>query len=650
MKYRREIDGLRAIAVLAVMFFHAGFSPFHGGFIGVDVFFVISGHLITTLILNEHQSRHFRFVNFYERRARRIFPALLLISSTCIPFAWFWLLPGDMKLFSQSLVAIAGFSSNILFWRKSGYFEPDAFLQPLLHTWSLGVEEQYYLIFPALLIAVWRLRPAWRGVLLIGIGLTSLGVAQSQALTQPSASFYLLHTRAWEFLLGTLTALYCLRSPAGKHHLLTSNIASASGLGLVLYATFAFDERTVFPGLSAVVPTLGTALIIAFSHEKTVVGKVLGTRLLVGIGLISYSAYLWHQPLFAFAHRLSPSHPPPSVMGALMLGALALAYLSWRFVETPFRNRRKVSRQQILIFSIVGGGLLFAIGLMGHLSQGFRFRVADDQAKFVNHFENSAPQWRYFIRENILTEYRTDCGFFDLDKYREGNQTLTPLKSIPEACFQRDSSHDKAVFLWGDSHVQHLRPGLSQTLPDNWQILQVASAGCSPEIHDTANSPNYCDYSNWFARQSISDSHPDVVIIGQNMKHDISQMATIRDELTRIGIKKILFIGPTPHWKPDLPKVVAYRLWINTPQRSFVGINPEAHALNDKLKRRFNETANIRLLSVIDYFCNSSGCIVYIGDDKLTGITSWDYGHLTPLASLNFARDVLADAVTEAPR
>ena len=223
MKYRAEIDGLRALAVIPVILFHAGFELFGGGFVGVDVFFVISGYLITTIIINEMDEGKFSLVNFYERRARRILPALFFVMLVCLPFAWYWLLPSDLKDFSQSVVAVAIFSSNILFWRESGYFDTAAELKPLLHTWSLAVEEQYYLLFPLFLLLTWRLGKKWILVLL-GIAFPiSLGLAHWAAYNNPSADFYLLPTRGWELLLGVFAGFYLQRNEYLKSNTLNQN-------------------------------------------------------------------------------------------------------------------------------------------------------------------------------------------------------------------------------------------------------------------------------------------------------------------------------------------------------------------------------------------------------------------------------------------
>jgi peptidoglycan/LPS O-acetylase OafA/YrhL len=365
MKYRREIDGLRALAVIPVILFHAGFQAFSGGFVGVDVFFVISGYLITMIIISELDLGKFSIVNFYERRARRILPALFLVMIICIPFAYIWLLPSDIKAFSQSLIAVSAFSSNILFWRESGYFDTAAELKPLLHTWSLAVEEQYYVIFPLTLMLLWRLNKRWILISLAIIFFASLAIAQWASLARPTAAFYLLHTRGWELLIGAFAAFYLSKSNRKEFDKSVGEIGGVVGIFLILYAIFSYDKTTPFPGLYALAPTIGALLIILFATQQTLVGRFIGNKIFVGIGLISYSAYLWHQPLFAFTRHSDLIEPGAFVFVLLLVVALILAYFTYSFVEKPFRNSAVISRQSVLIFSLLGASLFISLGLFG---------------------------------------------------------------------------------------------------------------------------------------------------------------------------------------------------------------------------------------------------------------------------------------------
>ncbi len=387
MNYRREIDGLRALAVLPVIFFHAGFQAFSGGFIGVDVFFVISGYLITSIILTEKTSGKFTLINFYERRARRILPALFFIMLVCLPFSWLWLLPSDLNDFSKSLIVVPIFSSNFLFVNQSGYFDTAIELKPLIHTWSLAVEEQYYLLFPIFISFLWYKCWPWAARIIFVVALISLIFSNWGAHNYPTATFYLLPTRIWELFIGSLVALYLFNH---NQNLLserkTSSVLGIVGLLLIVFSIITFDEGTPFPSLYALTPTIGTALIILFSSQNEWVGKWLGNKLFVGLGLISYSAYLWHQPLFAFARIRSFSVPTTGLLLSLSLLAIFLAYLSWKYVEKPFRDKNKFSQKQIFIFSLIGSLFFIGLGITGNINKGFgqRFTVpqsiADDLA------------------------------------------------------------------------------------------------------------------------------------------------------------------------------------------------------------------------------------------------------------------------------
>jgi peptidoglycan/LPS O-acetylase OafA/YrhL len=344
LDYRREIDGLRALAVLPVMLFHAGFETFSGGYVGVDVFFVISGYLITSIILKSLQEGRFSALDFYERRMRRILPALFLVLLVSFPFAWHWMLPADMARYSASLASVPLFASNILFWRTSGYFESASELKPLLHTWSLAVEEQFYLLYPLLVILAWARGRRVFGLLLGAGAVLSFSLAEWGSTLSPSFTFFLLPTRAWELALGAITAVYLSQPRRGPHSPRIEGAGSLLGLALICLAVVAFDTRTPFPGAYALVPTLGAVLILCFATDRTWTGRLLGTRLLVGIGLVSYSAYLWHQPLLALARHRALGHIDQPVAASLVLAALGLAVLSWRYVERPFRDPRKVGR------------------------------------------------------------------------------------------------------------------------------------------------------------------------------------------------------------------------------------------------------------------------------------------------------------------
>ena len=375
MKYRSEIDGLRALAVLPVILFHAGFENFSGGYIGVDVFFVISGYLITTIIINEMEDEKFSLSTFYERRARRILPALFFVMAISIPFAILWLAPSDLKDYGQSLVSTATFSSNFLFWLERGYFGTALEFKPLLHTWSLAVEEQYYILFPIFLLYTWQLGMKKLIALLVIIFLISLSLAHLASVYGVfnrviTGSFYLIPTRAWELLIGVFIAIYLKYYKTNIPNLI-NQILSILGFFMIVFSILFFDKDTPFPSLYTLIPTLGTGLLIISAVPKTIMHKILSIKQLVFIGLISYSAYLWHQPIFAFARHKISNEIPDLVFIFFTILSLILAYISWRWVEKPFRDKNKVDRRGVLNFSVVGIILFIILGSVLSLSDGF---------------------------------------------------------------------------------------------------------------------------------------------------------------------------------------------------------------------------------------------------------------------------------------
>lgn len=387
MNYRREIDGLRAVAVLPVVLFHGGFEFMSGGFAGVDVFFVISGYLITALILEDLERGRFSLLSFYERRARRILPALFVMLAVCAVFALLWMPPSQMIFFSKAMAAVALFASNVFFWRNRGYFDVGSESNPLLHTWSLAVEEQFYILFPLFMILVWRFgrRPLFWLLVVFAIG--SLGLSELGWRYKAWANFYLLPTRAWELLAGSLCAVWLASNKKQDNDLF-----AAGGLVALLLSFVLFDAETPFPSLWAVVPVGGTVLLILFSGAGTWTGRLLSLKPLVGIGLISYSVYLWHQPLLAFLRIRSVDTPSSEMLLLAALASIPIGYLSWRFVERPWRNGsgsafRSVPRRRILGLSAAGLCVVLGFGVAGAALEGFRGRfdpglLAIDDARY----------------------------------------------------------------------------------------------------------------------------------------------------------------------------------------------------------------------------------------------------------------------------
>jgi peptidoglycan/LPS O-acetylase OafA/YrhL len=643
MKYRREIDGLRALAILPVMLFHAGFKAFSGGFVGVDIFFVISGYLVTSVILTELKAGQFSILCFFERRIRRIVPALFLVMACCIPFSLLWLIPNsEMKDFARSLVAAAYFTSNILYWTESGYFDAASELKPLLHTWSLSVEGQYYLLFPLCLMALWRLNTSHIIAILTGIAILSFMVAQWGSVLKPSATFYLLPTRAWELLIGSLVALYLYKQPCYRFSNPLSELAGATGLFLIIFSIFFFSKETPTPSLYTLVPTVGTALILLFTTQETVIGRIVGCKPLVAFGLLSYSAYLWHHPIFAYARHLGLSESDFIEFIALTLLSLGLSYLSYKFVELPFRGQKTISRNRVFALASISVVFFTTFGSFTYIKKGDLGQMSTEKLKFLTNFENSLPSWSYFEKTGIPEKYRDDCNFYDVQKYRFNTATKEAVGSISSSCYLPSKGSDRQVFIWGDSHAQQLYYGLRTALPSAFDVLQVASSGCMAKLDAAQNKLDYCEYSNWFALNKIKEIKPKFVVVGQLLQHNIATMKKISTVLLEAGVEHVFFTGPSPQWSPTLPSVIATKLLPEPPHRTYIGVVKDVLAFDYKLKRDFFADPNVTYVSLIDYFCTQEGCVVYYGDDVVTGVTTWDSGHLAPIASLRFAADILA--------
>jgi len=465
MKYRAEIDGLRAVAVVPVILFHAGLSVARGGFVGVDVFFVISGYLITSIIVDQHQRGTFSLLEFYARRARRILPALFFVILCTIPFACLWMVPRQLRASSQSVAAVSVFASNFLFWFHSGYFDRLSAERPLLHTWSLGVEEQFYLLFPVTLLLVWRLGTRWLVSLIVAVAIVSLALAEYWQPLDASAAFYLLPTRAWELSIGVLCALSQF-----KQGQLKSDALAALGLVLIAASVVLYDQTVPFPSLFTLLPVGGAAFVILFAKADTRTARLLAAKPLVGIGLISYSAYLWHHPLFALARIHSFEPPGTFTMLALAGLSLLLAFVSWRFVEQPVRQFRGGSPSRVLVVAAGVSALFFLAGAWGHVTDGFRS-------------VKTTPEQRNLLDMARYSPKRVEC-------HTEGKNYRRP----PDACEYFDGTVRWAVL--GDSHAVELAYAVAeQGRSAGVKVKHLSFSGCGPALDHNAAADVNC--RNW---------------------------------------------------------------------------------------------------------------------------------------------------------
>lgn len=475
MQYRPEIDGLRAIAVIAVLLFHAKYALFSGGYVGVDVFFVISGYLITSIILKEKQAGRFSLMQFYERRARRILPALFFIILCCVPIFGFFMLPGELIEFGKSILSVLGFVSNLFFWQTVDYFEVNADNIPLLHTWTLSVEEQFYIFFPLFIIACWALKTRSIVALIILLTITSFALSEYSWRHFPTANYYLPVTRAWELMLGCLCAFYLQ-----KNSVKSSQIGSVVGLFCVILSILLYTEDTPFPSLYALLPTLGTVLLILTTTPQTFVGQILSHRYLVGLGLISYSLYLWHQPLFSLAH-LEGFFTPFNALALCMLSVI-LAWLSWRFIEGPFRKKGTLNLKNFMVVIISMGTLLALFSIAAVKTDGFINRFSEEDQTLAAH---STPKIKKYLHQNYAQHLINDF----------------PLNEKPNTLIIGDSFAKDLINMFHESgqaanvniaafHISHKC--------DNLLINRVYETNIHP------NSRQFCADQQWYGNVRLN--------------------------------------------------------------------------------------------------------------------------------------------------
>lgn len=638
--YRPDIDGLRAVAVLSVVAYH--FSPLTlpGGFVGVDIFFVISGFLISTIIFSSLERERFSLFQFYVRRIRRIFPALILVLASCLALGRFVLFSEEYQELGKHVAASAGFVQNFSLLGESGYFDNKAVTKPLLHLWSLAIEEQFYMFWPLLLAFVWKRN--WNFLKITAIVAVLSFTANVYLIHRnPSSAFYLPVSRFWELMAGSVLAYLAMHRPALIQQY--QNTQSVFGFALILLGLAFLDKETIFPGWWALFPTLGAFLIISAGQNAWLNQKLLANRILVWIGLISYPVYLWHWPLLTFL-RIEEGFPSRIERVAAVFIAFVLSWLTYRFVEKPLRFGGNPNVKAGALLALMS--LLLFSGILCYQSrEPFRLKH-DGRYEYLAYFENSLPEWKYFAKTNMEQHYRADCDFYDLDKYRMGHATNIPRKSINESCYVRDPRFRHSLLIWGDSHGEMLYYGLKNRLPADWQILMGTSSGCRPNPNiSLPSTTQYCDQSNWFALNTIAQAKPDVVIVAQESGHSLRNMNEIIVKLRHLGVKRIIFTGPSPHCKQALPYLIARRWFDNTPKRTFSGIDQSIIDLNNQLKSGFKHQNDVAFISLIDFFCNNDGCLTYIGGDKKQGITTWDYGHLTPIASDLLAKQLLVGEI-----
>jgi len=620
--FRADINGLRAVAVIAVVLFHFRVAGFSGGFVGVDVFFVISGYLMTRLILDPLAEQRFSVFGFYLARARRIFPALAALCALLLAYGWISLSPMDYKLLAKHAGASLLFLSNQVYWKESGYFDADAHEKWLLHTWSLSVEWQFYLLYPLLIVAVHRLfrRPGGVAGALWAVCLASLAWSAWLAFANPSKAFFLLPTRAWEMLAGGLIFTHqdaCNRFAHGRRWL------EPAGLAAILAASLWLTPDTPWPGLAALLPVAGAVLVLLDSGGRTL---LLGSAALQGIGRWSYSIYLWHWPLVVWLLQ-SRSRQDGAWIAAGMAASVLLGWLSFRLVENPARrfvNRFRLAPALALSAAMVLGP--FAVAAVLHYQSErvttLRFK---DHPRLADVRAIELFQTRYF-NELYKPLYREEVCFLKPEQ---------PYTAFAPECAGRQGG----IVLWGDSHAAHLWHGLkSVTAPG--AATQWTASGCPPLIGETFAKRPHCGAINEWVLSKVMATRPAVLLLaGAWIKHD---EATIRRGLERTLSRlatdpswrpRIVLVGSVPAWRRPLPRLLASDfLGGDERARSGKDLDPDM-ARRDALIRQL-AAGRAEVFSPIAAACDADGCLRYIERDGVRLPFAFDYGHLIEESSV----------------
>jgi peptidoglycan/LPS O-acetylase OafA/YrhL len=582
LQYRPEIDGLRAAAVLPVILFHAGIPTFRGGFVGVDIFFVISGYLITRILADDLNAGRYSLARFYERRARRILPALFFVATICSGVAWALMLPHDFDRFSASVASLALFGSNFFFWLRSGYFDPSAAESPMIHTWSLAVEEQFYIVFPLLLAWLWHSGSRERVVAALwAAALVSFGLCLWGSVNASSANFYLAPFRAWELLAGALCAL----ATAPR---VTRPALGVLGVALIGFAIFWLDEKTPFPSAYALLPVIGAILIIRYAVTGTPAARVLSLRPVVAIGLVSYSAYLWHQPLFAFARLSTTAAPSQTQMLLLSAATMVLAAATYVLIEQPFRGHKlRVPQNFVLRGAAMVIVLMLVVGVSGILVSQVHGRD---------------------LRKRVGANW-------GLDKTCDG------ALGAPQC----QTSTAPEVAVWGDSFAMHLIEGFR--LNATPAFIQMTMAGCTPNLGNLSFGKSCEAFNAQVIDQLRARSSIHTVIIATPFDHTVyggsdtgrldevleSYRKTIK--LLRAAGKRVVFVAPPPLDGTNLGRCLSRAHWYGRSLKSCdfdkAAMSPSARAARQLLQRLAPEVPIVWLDPLL---CGTDKCAAAIGE------------------------------------
>jgi peptidoglycan/LPS O-acetylase OafA/YrhL len=632
LRYRPDIDGLRAVAVGLVLIFHAFPGYLRGGFVGVDIFFVISGYLITTVLLDARirgPSVSAFVLHFYKHRVRRIFPALTVVLVACAVYGWFRLFPTEYEDLTKYIFGGAGFVTNFIAWSDAGYFDQSADVKPLLHLWSLAIEEQFYFVWPLLILLVGRLSRGRHFSWIFGVlALASLVYCVYLTSVDPTAAYYSPLSRGWELAVGGLLASLHARGLAARAGALSGAISIVALASILVSAVFFINEVN-FPGWQALWPVAASAAIIWFGAGTWSNRVILSWRPIVYIGLISYPLYLWHWVLLVFLRIQNPQ--PPGIVLILTLGAsVLLAAATFHLVERPLK-RLPLEKVGAIFVTIMA--LILVFGVTAHALQLSGVKLTPTQTALSKAYDPEAA-------------YRFHQCFLD--------SAVQRASDFGAQCVKSPGSDKPALLLWGDSLAAQLYPGLAarkNTL--GYELEQRTASSCPPSLENSYSDRGNCNEINAVTRTYIEKSRPTSVIINGRWPEDVTvrnaQITAISAFLQANGVKTIELVGPAPDWVPDLRGNLlrtsfpgdALPEFMTPPEATWPATKAVEHSLE-----KLASDLGIRYFSLIGTLCTADKCRIRVSDDIPAGLVTSDHDHLTAEASTFVFKSFELPAVT----
>jgi peptidoglycan/LPS O-acetylase OafA/YrhL len=622
--YRADIDGLRGIAILSVVGYHYFSRYVHGGFVGVDVFFVISGYLISQILLTELADGSFRFLGFYSRRIRRIFPALILLFAAALVIGYCILLPDDLTKIGEHISAASIFSLNFVLKNEAGYFDQATELKPLMHLWSLSIEEQFYFLFPLFLYLCWRSKLKILPLLvLITASSFALCLFYSYSDAGAANAFFSPHTRFWEISIGAVLACYESDGNRFEFSPITRNILSSLGLMLILASVFWLDRSRAYPGFWALMPTLGAAVLIAVP-ENSLRKLFLGNRVLVGVGLISYPLYLWHWFVYSFGRIIANDELPEFELDIALAISFLLAFVTYRQWESLFRFGANKKLKTVSL--VAGSAALLGVASSAALNSGWPERFPEQAV-------------RLFKLSYLNYDFKSDARF---------NICWTSGDSFAKECEDADQTALGRIAIWGDSNGARFYPGLSRYVGRS-KIAQFTINGCFP-ARGSDDGP--CGRARANALRAIAANKYDSVFLvaawdqySGAMTARIPVEAQVLEAVERLkaaGVKKVIVLGPPVEWLTDLPRL-EYSLWKeqgfeSPPPRMINGHTKDVELLDKKLRQAL-EGSGATYISMIGLLCAQDGCLS-LADSGAESIMSYDSNHLTRAGSYYLAKKI----------